>query len=110
MLAADTQMQVGVHAAAQLAGHIHQLADALLIQLGEGIILVDLLIIVSAEELACVVTAEAVGQLGQVVGAEAEELSFFCHFVGGEASSKKTSSVANFLSWYHILEHMKNKA
>ena len=47
VLAADTQMQVGVHAAAQLAGHIHQLADALLIQLGEGIILVDLLIIVS---------------------------------------------------------------
>ena len=45
VLAADTQMQVGVHAAAQLAGHIHQLADALLIQLGEGIVLVDLLII-----------------------------------------------------------------
>ena len=36
VLAADTQMQVGVHAAAQFAGHIHQLADALLISLAKG--------------------------------------------------------------------------
>ena len=110
VFAADAQMQVGAGGTAQLGGHLHQLAHAHLIQLGEGIVLVDLLIIVSAQELAGVVTAEAEGHLSQVVGAEAEELSFFCHFVGGEASSKKTSSVANFLSWYHILEHMKNKA
>ena len=70
MLAADTQMQLRVHAAAQLAGHIHQLADALLVQLGEGIVLVDLLIVVSAEELAGIVTTEAEGHLRQIVGAE----------------------------------------
>lgn len=110
LLAADAQLDVRAGLTAKFGSHLDEAADAGLIQLGERIGLVDLAVIVGSEELARVVTAEAVGQLGQVVGAEAEELSFFCHFVGGEASSKKTSSVANFLSWYHILEHMKNKA
>lgn len=110
VLAADTKLDVRAGGLTELASHLNELAYANLVELCERIVLVDLLIIVSAEELACVVTAEAEGHLSQVVGAEAEELSFFCHFVGGEASSKKTSSVANFLSWYHILEHMKNKA
>ena len=110
VLAADAEVNVGVGLATELCSHSNELADADLVKAGEGIALVDLLVVVRAEELAGVVTAEAEGHLSQVVGAEAEELSFFCHFVGGEASSKKTSSVANFLSWYHILEHMKNKA
>ena len=110
MLAADAQLDVGAGLAAAFGSYLDQLANAVLIQLCEGIVFVDLSVVVSGQELACVVTAEAEGHLSQVVGAEAEELSFFCHFVGGEASSKKTSSVANFLSWYHILEHMKNKA
>ena len=110
VLTADTAVQLGTGSFTVLHSHLHQLANAVTIQLGEGIVLKDLGVIVSVQELTGVITAEAVGHLGQVVGAEAEELSFFCHFVGGEASSKKTSSVANFLSWYHILEHMKNKA
>ena len=110
VLTADTAVELRVDGLAQRDGHLHKLAYAVLIKLCERIVLKDLGVIVSVEELACIVTAEAEGHLSQVVGAEAEELSFFCHFVGGEASSKKTSSVANFLSWYHILEHMKNKA
>ena len=110
VLTADTTVEFGTGAFTKLNSHLHQAANAVLIQLCEGIVFVDLSVVVSGQELACVVTAEAEGHLNQVVGAEAEELSFFCHFVGGEASSKKTSSVANFLSWYHILEHMKNKA
>ena len=73
MLAADAQMQVGVGGATQLAGHVHQLADTLLIQLGKGIVFVDLLIVVSAQELACIVAGEAESHLGQIVGAEREE-------------------------------------
>ena len=59
MLAADAQMDVGAGSAAHLAGHIHQLANAGLIQLGEGIALVDLLVVIGAQELAGVITAEA---------------------------------------------------
>mgnify|MGYP006983815582 CR=1 FL=1 len=88
MLAADTQMQVGVHAAAQLAGHIHQLADALLIQLGEGIVLVDLLVVVGAEELARVVAREAEGHLREVVRAEAEELRLLRELAGDERGAR----------------------
>ena len=56
-------------------GHLHELADAVLIKLCERIVLKDLGVIVSVEELACIVTAEAEGHLSQVVGAEAEEIS-----------------------------------
>ena len=49
MLAADAQVQVRVGGAAQLSGHLHQLAHALLVQLGEGIVLVDLLVIVGTQ-------------------------------------------------------------
>ena len=52
MLAADAQVQVGVGAAAQLGSHLNQLANAGLVQLGEGIVLVDLAVVVSAQELA----------------------------------------------------------
>ena len=52
MLAAHAQMQVGVDGTAQLAGHIHQLAHAGLVQLGKGIVLVDLLVVVGVQELA----------------------------------------------------------
>ena len=51
MLAADAQVQVRGWWAAQLAGHVHQTAHALLVQLGEGIVLVDLLVVVSARNL-----------------------------------------------------------
>ena len=110
VFAADAAGHARTGLSALLDSHFHQRAHALLVEASERVGLVNLVRVVSAEELACVVAAEAERHLGKVVGAEAEELSFFCHFVGGEASSKKTSSVANFLSWYHILEHMKNKA
>src|SRR5699024_2597499 len=58
-----------------------------LVQLGEGIVLVDLGVVVGIQELAGVVTAEAEGHLGQVVGAEAEELRFLGNLVGGEAGT-----------------------
>jgi len=83
-LAADAQVDVGAGLAAQLGGHVHQLANALLVQTGEGILLVDLLVVVGAQELAGVVTAEAEGHLGQVVGAKGEELCLLGDLVGGD--------------------------
>ena len=87
MLAADAQVQVGVGGAAQLAGHVHQLAHAGLVQLGEGIVLVDLVVVVGVQELAGVVTAEAEGHLGQVVGAEGEEVGLLGDLVGGQGGT-----------------------
>ena len=51
VFAADAQAQVGAGGAAQLCGHFHQLAHAVLIQVGNGS-LVHLVIVVVAEELA----------------------------------------------------------
>ena len=58
VLAADAQLNVRTGGAAQFGSHFDQLADALLIQLGKGIRLVDLVIIISVEELAGVVAVK----------------------------------------------------
>ena len=83
MLAADAQVQIGTGCTAELACHLDELAYTDLVELCKRIVLIDLLIVVSAEELACVVTAEAEGHLSQVVGAEGEELCFLGDLVGG---------------------------
>ena len=89
VLAADTQLQVGAGLAAQGSGHLDQLANAVLIQAGEGIALIDLAGVVGIQELTGVVTGEAEGHLGQVVGAEAEELGLRGDLVGGESCMVK---------------------
>ena len=87
VLAADAAVQLRTNLLALLHSHLHQGTDAGLIQLGEGVVLEDLGVVVGVQELACVVTAEAVGQLGQVVGAEAEELRFLGDLVGSQAGA-----------------------
>ena len=57
MLAADAQLDVGTGLTAQIGSHLDQLAHAGLIQTGEGIVLIDLLVVVVAQELAGVITA-----------------------------------------------------
>ena len=52
MLAADAHMHIRAGSLAQLNGHFHQLAYAVLIQLRKGIVLQNLGIIVSVQELA----------------------------------------------------------
>ena len=66
------------------SSHLDQLADADLIQMLERIALVDLVLVVCAQELGSVITAEAEGHLGQVVGAEAEELSLLGDLAGSQ--------------------------
>ena len=87
MLAADADVQLGVVCTAVLDGIAHQLANAGLIQLGEGIVLENLGIVVSIQELTGIVTGEAVGHLGQVVGAEAEEVGVLGDLVSGQAGT-----------------------
>ena len=87
VLAADTDMESGIDGLAELDRHIHQLANAGLIELSERIVLKDLSVIVSVEELTCVVTAEAEGHLSQVVGTEAEEVSLGSNLVSSQSSS-----------------------
>ena len=77
--------------------HLHQLADADLIQLRERIVLVNLLVVVSVEELACVVTAEAEGHLSQVVRTEAEELSLLRDIVSGKSRSRDLDHRTDFI-------------
>ena len=61
VLAADAQTQISTGLTAIVSSHLDQLADADLIQMLERIALVDLVLVVSAEELCSIVTAEAEG-------------------------------------------------
>ena len=88
VLAADAQLDVGAGLTAEIGCHLDQLADADLVEAGEGIVLVDLLVVVSAQELAGVVTGEAEGHLGQVVGAEGEELGLLGDLVRGQRGAR----------------------
>ena len=97
MLAADAQLDVGAGLAAAFGSHLDQLANAVLIQSGEGIVLIDLVLIVGIQELAGVVTAEAEGHLGQVVGAEAEELGFLGDLVGQQSGSRDLDHGAHMI-------------
>ena len=101
VLAADAQAQVGTGGAAQLRGHLDQLAYALLVQVSERIALVDLVVVVVAQELARVVTAEAEGHLGQIVGAEAEELGLLGDLVGGQGRARDLDHGAHLVLHLH---------
>src|SRR5665811_781361 len=75
VLTADAQLDAGLHPTALLGGHAHQLAHAALVELLERVVLEKIGLQVVGEELALgVVAREAQGGLGEVVGAEAEEV------------------------------------
>ena len=76
VLTADTVVQILAGSLCLGDSHLHQHTNTGLIQLSKGIVLEDHGIVVSVQELASIVTAKAEGHPGQVVGAEAEELSF----------------------------------
>src|ERR1035437_4707464 len=99
VLAADADFQVRVGLAAAIDRHLHQLADTFLVEDGEGIVGEDLAILVVLLELRIVVAREAHGGLGQVVGAEAEELGFLGDVAGGERGARNFDHGAD-----HVLE------
>ena len=55
VLTADTELDVGAGLAAEVCCESYELTYAGLVELSEGIVLIDLLIIVSREELTCIV-------------------------------------------------------
>src|SRR5258708_21306053 len=81
VFAANAELNAGAALAAQGAGHLHELADAGLVDAREWILFHDLQFGVSAEEPAGVVAAHAQRRLRQIVGAEAEKLGLPGDFV-----------------------------
>ena len=60
MFAANTDVELRIYGFAKPDRHLHELADAVLVKLCERIVLKDLCVIICIQELACVVTGEAV--------------------------------------------------
>ena len=73
VLAADSAVELRAGRLAVRDGHLHELADAGLVELRERIVLVDLLVVVRAEELAGVVAAEAKNKA--IIAAEASKIA-----------------------------------
>ena len=88
VLAADAQFKIRTGAAALFRRHADELSHAVLIQLGERIGFINLALIVVNQELARIVTGEAVGHLGQVIGSEGEELRFFSDLIGQKSRAR----------------------
>ena len=97
MLAADTYVQVRVNRLAEFDCHLHQLANTCLIQFCERIVLKDLSVIVSVQELTSVITGESVCHLCKVVCTEAEEVSLFCDLVSCKSSSRDLDHCTNLI-------------
>ena len=70
MLAADAQFDFRTGLAAFFCSHLHQLAYAILVETCERIAFEDLVLIIGAQELRSIITAEAKGHLSKVVCAE----------------------------------------
>src|SRR5579862_412552 len=84
MLAADAELNAGPRLAAALAADADQLAHAFLVDGDERVALDDSLPLIGAEKSAGIVARQAEGGLGQVVGAEAEELGRLGDLVGDQ--------------------------
>ena len=103
MLAADVQLELRTSLAAQLAAHIVHAAHADLIQMLEGIGIEDAVFIIGRQELSGVVTAEAERHLGEVVGAEGEELGFLGDHVGGQRGARDLDHGAHEVAELHAV-------
>src|SRR5665647_58292 len=89
VLATDTGLQTGLGLAALLDAHGDELADALLVERLEGVLLDDLVVDVRAEEAELgVVTRDADAGLGEVVRAEREEVGLVRDLIGDECRAR----------------------
>ena len=78
MLTADTHFQFGAGLAAFINSHLHQPANTFAVDGLEGILGQDAFFDVFHQEVALgIIAAVAEGHLGQVIGAEGEELGQF---------------------------------
>jgi hypothetical protein len=90
VLAADAALQIRIDGCGLWDGDVHQLAHAVPVQGGEGVVRQDAVFHVVDEETGFgVVPGDAEGGLGQVVGAEGEKLGVFGDLVGGQGRPGK---------------------
>jgi len=78
MLAANAQLDIGAGGASAIGTDFDQLAHAFLVEGDEGVLFDDALLFIGLEEGSRVVTRDAEGGLGEIVGAEAEEFCLMC--------------------------------
>ena len=102
VLTADTELDVGLGLAAFGDGDLDELTDAGLVQSGEGVLLEDLVLGVGHQEAAHVVTAHAESGLGEIVGAEAEELRRFGDLISRQCSTRHFNHGANEIIELHF--------
>ena len=88
VFAADAEFDVFSRFAAFFDGDLHEFADAGLVEAGEWVFLEDFVLGVGVEEGSHVVAADAESGLGEVVCAEAEELSGLCDFVSCDGAAR----------------------
>ena len=114
MFAADAQLDVRAGGAAEFHGNLHQLADAVLVNGSEDVLLDDFQFLVLRQEGAGVVAAHAQARLGQVIGAEGEELGGFRDFVSRDGSARDfnhgADEVVHFDAFFlkYLLGHLVN--
>ena len=97
VLAADTDVELGVNRLAELDSHLHELANANLVELCKRIVLEDLGVIVSVEELTSIVSGEAECHLSKVVSTEAEEVSVLSDIVSCESCTRNLDHSTNLV-------------
>jgi len=102
VFAADAEFDVGAGALGFFNGDFHELADAALVDGGEGVLRHDLGFLIRTEEGAGVVARHAEGRLREVVGSEAEELGGLGDFVGGERTAWHFDHGANLVGEFYF--------
>ena len=95
MLAADSEVEVGLHATSLCLGDFHQSARTISVERGERVVLKNALVEVGVDELAVVVAAEAERRLREVVRAEAEEVGDGSDLVGRKSRARELDHRAN---------------
>ena len=89
MLAADADLQVVARGAAELHRELHELADTVLVEHLEGIILQNPVLDIEWQEPSRVIARQAEGRLREVVRPKRKELGFLRDLVGREGGPRQ---------------------
>src|SRR3954469_15875594 len=103
VFAADAQLDVRTRLAAQIACQLHELADTGLVDRCKRILLHDFQLLITAQERPRIIAAHAERCLGQVIGAEAEELRVFGDFIRDQGGARDFNHRADEISEFGLL-------
>ena len=109
---ADPKLNAWIGKATLIDGDLHKLADAGLIECGEGVLLEDLVLSIRKEEVTHVVTTDAERSLSEIVSSEAEELRSLSNLICRQCSAWHFNHRAdevvelNFLFLHHLLRNI----